>query len=67
MNYLKEMHGLVFNAIQDINPTPQQPALSVLRTSSGNEVYTDEITGRLYKHNVTTGKTSWCEEGEMEK
>ena len=58
LEYLSVMQRVFSSAVVDVDPAPSAPTL---RTKSGNEVYTDQVTGRLYKYNSTTKRTSWVE------
>ena len=63
MEYLNVMQGLFASAVDDVDPPPATP-MSILRTKSGSKVYTDNVTGRQYKYDVKTRRSSWVKEGD---
>jgi len=63
LEYLSVMQRVFSSAVVDVDPAPSAPTL---RTKSGNEVYTDQVTGRLYKYDMATRRTSWVKESEEE-
>jgi hypothetical protein len=61
INYLTNMQSLFSSAVKEIDPPPFH---SSLRTKSGNSVYIDETTNRMYKFDHQTGKTNWISDDE---
>jgi glucose dehydrogenase len=55
------MQSLFSSAMKEIDPPPFH---SSLRTKSGNSVYIDETTNRMYKFDHQTGKTKWISDDE---
>ena len=63
LQYLETMQQLFGAVVEEVDPPPCH-VLS-LRTPSGNDVYMDEASGRMYKFDKEKGVTRWCEEGEV--